>query len=383
MKVLFFLVRLETLQTDGILTLMECVNLSILQSHIALIIPAYEPDDNLIRLVADIRADYQGPIIIVNDGSGSEYDAIYDTLAEDSYANVEILKHHVNMGKGRALKDAFNYVLNTYPDICGCVTADSDGQHTPTDIYRCMQELYNHPQNLIMGCRSFKRDDVPVRSKIGNNLMLFMCRYMCGIKVSDTQTGLRGIPRELCAELLNLKGERFDFETRMLLLAKDDYPFREIEIETVYESKDEHKSHYNTIKDSFRIGKIFVEAFVKFLLSSLSSSVIDLLLFNALCPIFKPITALYYVTIASVIARIISASYNYTINYKLVFNSKSKHSKSALRYLILAILQGSLSALLVTGAVWAIPMGNETIIKMVIDVVLFFISYCIQRTFVF
>ena len=352
-----------------------------IENNIALIIPAYEPNENLLILLKQIRQDYAGTIVVINDGSGSEYSSYYE-IAKETY-RCDVLTHYANMGKGRALKNAFNHCLNTYSDMIGCVTADSDGQHLPEDIFRCMSELYDNQHSLIMGCRDFSLDDVPTRSKIGNNFMKVMCRYTCGVKTADTQTGLRGIPRDFMRDLLNTTGERFEFETWMLIDAKNKYPIHDITIQTVYESKENHQSHYNTVRDSYRIGKIFAKIFIKFLLSSLSSTVVDLLIFNALCPIMRPISALYYITLSTAIARVISATYNYLINYKLVFKSSETHTKSAAKYFLLALVQMGCSAVLTTIGVMLLSASNETAVKAFVDVCLFFISYGIQRAFVF
>lgn len=359
---------------------MNITNFNQIENKIALIIPSYEPDDRLTDLLAKLRNDFHGHIVLVNDGSGEKYDSYFEKAKE---FECEVISHYANMGKGRALKDAFNYCLNSYKDIVGCVTADSDGQHLPEDIYRVMQELYENQNCLILGCRDFSQEHVPFRSKLGNGFMKAACRFMCGVNTSDTQTGLRGIPARFMKLLLNTEGERFEFETRMLLDARDRYPIREVVIQTVYESKENHQSHYNTYRDSIRIGKILAGVFIRYVISSLSSTVVDLLIFHALCPIFKPLTALYYIVIATIIARVISAVYNYTINYKLVFKSHDSVSRSAIKYFLLALIQMSLSAVITTVGVMLIPVAPETLIKAIVDVCLFFISFFVQRTVVF
>ena len=351
-----------------------------IQKKIALIIPAYEPDERFTALLVEIRKDFNGHIVVVNDGSGSEYQEYFVKAKE---LGCEILEHYTNMGKGRALKNAFNYCLSSHPDLVGCVTADSDGQHCPGDIFRCMEELLINNDSLIMGCRDFSKEDVPTRSKLGNKFTRGIFRYLCGVKTTDTQTGLRGIPASFMVRLLNVRGERFEFESMMLLEARDKYPIKEIFIETIYESKENHKSHYNTLRDSVRIGKIFAEVFIKFLFSSISSTVLDMLLFTLLCIVFKPMLAIYYVTISAICARIVSATYNFLINYSLVFRSEADKKSSAIKYVILAIVQGSISAILITLFVQLIPFMNETVIKGIVDVSLFFVSYFIQRRFVF
>lgn len=355
-------------------------NMYELEQNIALIIPAYEPDERFPELIKNIRESFNGHIIVVNDGSAPEYDHFYDEVCK---YNCELIKHFVNLGKGRALKDAFNYCLNNYPELKGCVTADSDGQHIPEDIFKCMDELLHNPECLILGCRDFSGPDVPSKSKVGNKLSRGLCRYLCGVKVSDTQTGLRGIPSGYMAELMAVKGERFEFETIMLFEQRDRYPIKEIIINTVYDSKENHQTHYDPVKDTIKIGRIFAGVFVKFVFASLSSTIIDLLLFTLFCTIFEPVSSLWYVTIATVLARILSSIYNYIINYSVVFKSNEKQNRTIVRYFLLMIVQMSCSALLVTLGTLALPFIHETVIKVVVDTCLFFISYFIQIRFIF
>ena len=353
--------------------------------NIPVIIPSYEPDQRLIDLLIKLKKKSIGPVIIVNDGSGHEYDGYFEK-AEELIAplNGIILKHDVNKGKGRALKDAFLFLLNNYPDLIGCVTADSDGQHTPECIEKVRKELIEYPSDLILGVRDFDDPGVPSNSRIGNKLTRKVLKFLCGVKVSDTQTGLRGIPSEFMRELVNTPGERFEFETRMLVDSKDKVRIREVEIETVYDSRENHSTHFNPVKDSIRIYKIFGGIFVKFLLSSLSSCIIDLGLFYFLCKALKSgSTGAIYVMYATVGARVVSATYNYLINYILVFKSKEDHVKSAIKYFALALVQMSLSAGLVTLFAGIFPDVQELFIKIPVDVLLFFCSYYLQHEYVY
>ena len=134
---------------------------------------------------------------------------------------VTLLQHHVNLGKGRALKTAFNYYLNYFPDGIGVVTADGDGQHAPEDIIKCVERLRHSPEALILGVRDFSGKDVPLRSRVGNKITRTILKWAIGAPISDTQTGLRGIPRWFLKQILPLKGERFEFETSMLVAGKE------------------------------------------------------------------------------------------------------------------------------------------------------------------
>ncbi len=375
---------------------------------VPIIIPSYEPDEKLPGLLKELRETGFQNIILVDDGSGKEY-AHFFKEAEDVYGCV-VLHHAVNQGKGRALKTAFNYCLQEFcrPQeqdtlqergmlqerdrlqegdilkVCGAlpgaITADSDGQHSPECILACVDALIAHPDSLILGCRCFEGNDVPARSEFGNKCTRVVMKYLTGITVSDTQTGLRGIPASFMEQLLMVKGERFEFETNMLLETKSRHvPILEVPIQTIYIEANK-TSHFNPIKDSFKIYMIFG----KFLFSSLSSSVVDLVLFSMLCFVMRGMRwgGITYITAATVLARILSALYNYLLNLKMVFQSDSPIKNTLPRYALLAVVQMSLSAFLV-GMLYPLFGGAEVLVKIPVDIFLFFLSFVIQREFVY
>ena len=345
--------------------------------QIPLIIPSLEPDDRLTQLLAELRQEGIENIVLVDDGSGPAYRPYFDDAEAKGCV---VLRHAVNLGKGRALKNAFNYCLLRWPEAPGCVTADSDGQHTPACILACMEALAAHPDHLILGCRDFDAEGVPSKSRMGNKLTCLMFRYLVGLKIGDTQTGLRGISREYMKKLLSTQGERFEFESNMLIDTKEaGVPITEVPILTVYDSKENHSTHFHPVRDSLRISSIFG----KFLFSSLSSSVVDLLLFSLFCRAFPAgLWGIGYISTATVLARILSATYNYLLNHRVVFKSKEGYIYSALKYAALAAVQMFCSAWLVTH-LYGLIGGPEELTKILVDTFLFFISFQIQREFVY
>ena len=346
--------------------------------QIPIVIPSYEPDEKLPALLKKLRESGFTNIVVVDDGSGKAYDRFFDE-ARETY-RCKVLHHAVNQGKGRALKTAFNFCLQEFPGLVGVITADSDGQHTPDCILDCAEALIEHPDSLILGCRCFEGEDVPVRSEFGNKCTRVVMKYLTGITVSDTQTGLRGIPAAFMQQLLMVKGERFEFETNMLLETKTrKIPIVEVPIKTIY-IEENKTSHFNPIKDSVRIYMIFG----KFLFSSLSSSVVDLVLFSVFCFLLRDMDfqVVSYITAATVLARILSAFYNYSMNYKVVFQSETSVKQSLPRYIGLAVVQMSFSALLVN-KLYPLFGGVEVLVKIPVDVLLFFLSFVIQREFVY
>lgn len=353
-------------------------------SIIPVIIPSYEPDDRLLVLLNELEREHIGPVYIVDDGSGEEYSELFE-LADDIVrrSGGRILVHEQNRGKGRALKTAFHYILEHVPEAIAAVTADSDGQHTPACIQKIRNAAEKNGDALILGVRRFDVEGVPWKSRFGNRLTEKVFSYIAGVHISDTQTGLRGLPRKFMEEIKELKGERFEYEMRMLLEAAGSIRIVEVPVETVYDSKEDHQTHFHPFRDSLKVYRILGEKFLKYCFSSVSSCLVDLILFFLLCRALKNYYPVLYIAAATAAARIVSASYNYWLNYKVVFKSREKIPRSAVKYVILAVLQMSCSALLTTAFVLLFPGIPEFPVKIVADTFLFFLSYFIQQKIVF
>lgn len=349
-------------------------------NRIPVVIPSYEPDENLTQLCIDLKNSGISDILVVDDGSGEEYRSIFKEVEE--IIQRKVLVHPVNKGKGAALKTAFTFLLED-EDVLGCVTADSDGQHTPKDILSIISALKNHPKDLILGARNIYQEDVPARNAFGNRLSVVLYSIFAGVKVSDTQTGLRGISRDFMRDLLEVKENRFEFETKMLILTRKKIKIFEVPIQTIYAEKENYHTHFNPFKDSVKIMRVLFKEFFVFILSSLSSFGLDIFLFYLFGLWTASISQIWDVTIATVLARIISATYNYLMNYYFVFSSDQKKGKSFTRYALLALVQLTLSATLITILAYLFPTCNQVFLKVVIDSILFLISYQIQRQFVF
>ncbi len=211
------------------------------------LIPAYKPDDKLINLIKELKSACDYDIITVDDGGGEEFKAIFD---EARNLGVTVLTHEVNKGKGAALKTGFKYIDEHFSS--GCVTADADGQHLVKDIIAVANKLNENPENLIIGARKFGKD-VPLRSKFGNICTRITFNLLNATSIGDTQTGLRGIPKSKLGEYSVMAGDRYEYEMRMLLTAREnDVDLKEVTIDTVY-IEDNASSHFNPVKDAMRV----------------------------------------------------------------------------------------------------------------------------------
>ncbi len=343
---------------------------------VSVILPSLNPDEKLLGVVEGLINIGFEDIIIVDDGSGAEYKKHFEKAKE--YPQCTVLVHEVNKGKGRALKTAFEYYIKNRKGV-GVVTADGDGQHLAYDIKKCALKMVED-NKVVLGVRDFSQPDVPPRSKFGNRMTSFMFLTACRLKISDTQTGLRAIPAEFLSTFVSTKGERYEYETNMLLdFGKYNIPFTEVQIKTVYIDENA-TSHFHPIRDSIRIYK----QILKYILSSVGSFVIDNTLFFILFLFLGGVANA--TVICTVIARICSSICNYVFNKTLVFGNKGSKLKTLLKYYALCIPQMLVSALLLTLIAAMLGVENAgltTALKMAVDTVLFICSYFIQKKWVF
>lgn len=324
-----------------------------------IIIPAYEPDKRLIQVVQDITIKLpKARIIVVNDGSGPGYNDYYD---ETAFIGATVLTHPINKGKGAALKTAFAHiqeeVVGQHLSAQPIVTVDSDGQHLIKDIVRVAKAIEENPSHLVLGARTFV-GKVPARSRFGN-------------KVTDTQTGLRGMSTDLIFWLLNLDGNRFEYEFNMLLEAKKSgHQISEVPIETVY-LEENKSSHFRPIRDSIRI----YSPFLKFSGTAVLASVIDATALFVLFALTKNLL------LSVVLARVISASSQCLLNANVVFNPTSSLFRSSVRYFMLVLVLLACNYFLLSSLV-AIGLGL-VLAKLVTETLLFLVSYRVQHNVVF
>lgn len=353
-----------------------------LYRSVAIIIPSLNPDDKLLSLLADLREAGFARLLVVNDGSSADYDCYFNE-ARDSYG-CTVLRHAVNQGKGRALKTAFNHLLNEDEPCLGAVTVDSDGQHRVADTVAVANEVVRHPDALVMGCRDFSSNNpnIPARSRFGNRTTSRVLRLLCGVTLSDTQTGLRGFSPEAMRRFLSTKGERFEYEMNMILDAHESgIALREVPIETVY-IEENKSSHFNPLVDSIRIYSVFL----KFIFTSFSSFVVDIIAYTLLLTVLHlllpTVATELKIIIATYAARVLSGLFNFTVNKRTVFKSHGKTGTRLLKYCLLSVVQASLSAFATSG-LFALLNWNATLLKLIVDCLLFLLSFRVQRGWVF
>ena len=347
-----------------------------------ILIPSLEPDERLPAYAEELLKCGFGHLVIVDDGSAESYQPIFERIAGMEHTTV--LHHDVNHGKGVALKTGYAWIAENLPACSGVITADADGQHTVEDCCRLAEKLAEGKRALYLGSRDFSLDNVPPKSRAGNRSTSAIFFLLYGKWLPDTQTGLRAFRREDLQFMTEVEGERFEYEMNVLIdCARTGLDMIPVTIETVYEN-DNSGSHYHPLKDSWRILKVILKGFVKFMGASLLCFLIDQGIFNLMnLAVFRngDVKNGGIILLSTVIARVISATCNFLINKEFVFRQKEHSGRAFLRYAVLCV------GIMLTSALCVYLLGltgiSSTVAKLIVDFLLYFVSYRVQQNWVF
>jgi putative flippase GtrA len=339
-----------------------------MKNKVIALIPSYQPDDNIRTLVHQLSQIENMSIVVVDDGSQSPYAKLFDDLKAEAL----VLSYPENKGKGHALKTGLAAIQSMHPsEDTVIVTLDGDGQHTPADTLKTAAEAAAHPGSLVLGSRSFPAN-TPLRSRFGNTVTRWVFRLASGQKVQDTQTGLRAFTVDQIPWLLNVEGERYEYEMNVLLACREhQVTIREVPIETIY-LNDNAGSHFNTLRDSWLIYKNIL----KFASTSFLSFLVDYGLFTLLS------LAGLQTAAANISARVVSAAFNFTLNKKVVFHNHDSLVKTGLQYFALAALILAMNTVLLSFLVDTLG-ANRYLAKILTEITFFTFSYLVQKKLIF
>jgi len=334
------------------------------------VVPAYNPDGAvLLRLIRELEQRGVRRFIVVDDGSDATHRPAFSPLAE--LEGVTLLRHAVNLGKGAALRTAFNEFLNRSPDGI-VVTVDADGQHACEDVQAVIEAAVAHPGELILGRRKGEARQ-PLRSRLGNAMTRSIFHLISGAAIADTQTGLRAWPRALLETSLQSSKAGYDFEMEALLSAiQQKIRWREIDIQKLY--FDENKSsHFNPIWDSLLIYWVLV----RFCMGSLVVAGIDYVLF------FFVYRATHEIGTSIAVSRSGAAVLAFLIAKNLVFRDTDRRIVPQFaKFVALVAFLGVLSVMLTSALVanFGIPAIAA---KALAEGSLLVVSFTVQRHLVF
>lgn len=352
--------------------------------NVAAIVPVFNPEPGLVGLVSSLLNDFS-LVVVVDDGSAESADR-FGGLPRA----VVLLRHELNRGKGRAMKTAMEWVIANRPEIGGVVFVDGDGQHCREDA-RAVSAKMLETGDAAFGVRDFFASAVPFRSRFGNLLASALALVLLGLRIGDTQTGLRAIPARLLRKMSKLPGERYEYEMRMLCeIAYSGETLRQVPIRTIYLERN-RLSHFRPIADSLKTCSALLGTalgrFFRFGVSSLAGFVADNLLFTLVLFVSEGRFARRgaAILVALVVARTLSSALNYLCNKTLVFRSEGAVAKSMARYFGLVVAIASLSYLGTTSLAWMFDCTGIwiTCAKMAFELLLFLLAYHVQSKWVF
>lgn len=320
-----------------------------MNKDIVVLIPVYNPDEKIMSKFLDELTKKFKNIVFVNDGCNKKHKKYMDAL-EEKYP---VIKHNVNLGKGRGLKNGINYILNNYPKCKVIVSADCDGQHSVKDIIHVANVAKENDDSLVLGVRDFSDKLVPTRSKFGNVLTRNVLYSLVGVRVSDTQTGLRAMSLDVAKKLIAIDGERYEYETNVLIETKNkDIPLMEVIIDTIY-INDNKTSHFNPVKDSLRVYKMFAS----YIFFTFLAYLIEVFVFAKTYNVYGALWVIpLFLVLSNVVGWIIKIIFNNHLNIKYeLFN------------------------LLVVGLVLYLIPSNFICIKVTMDIIMFVLSLFFMR----
>ena len=333
-------------------------------SRIVGIVPAYDPPPGLSgRLAETLAAAPLDALVVVDDGCQTPI------TADD--ARITVLRHDRNRGKGAALKTAFAYLAEHFPDADGAVSFDADGQHGASDVAAVCRAAETAPDRPILGVRQFA-DAVhqPWRSRFGNALTRIVFRLYSKTAVADTQTGLRYYPRRYWTTLADLSGRRYEYELAALLVLCRGGGLRQVPVAARYEAGNP-TSHFRPLIDSLQIYWVFV----RFSLSSILCGVLDYGVYALLLTCGLPLGG------ALGLARTASLLVNFSLNRSVVFRATAHPWRRLAGYLALAavLLAGSYGGIRLLGMAGVPPLWA----KIPAECLLFVLSFTVQRNWIF
>ncbi|PMJ88897.1 glycosyltransferase [Vibrio sp. 10N.261.55.A7] len=330
-----------------------------------ILIPAYNPDEVLLKLISGIKSDDKLaniPLTLINDGSDCIRSKNFFRDIQEKFECVKVIAHNLNLGKGAAIKTGLKYAEEVGHDFV--ITVDADGQHAVNDIKNVYLFSVDHKDKLVIGTRDFKNENVPMRSKVGNLVTLKIFNFLNNCRVEDTQSGLRYIPRHSFSDLLELKGNRYEFEQDVLAyFSRCNSIAPPCYIETIYEEGNP-SSHFNKFRDSLLI-----------YYTLLRSAIVGLF---CACVDFGLFSFLYYlldsVTISVVSTRVMMVIVYFVFLKHIVFKAPNASYREFAKFSLL-VAMNSLIIIMISSD----SESNVNILYLATNLTMFVVNFIVQR----
>jgi glycosyltransferase involved in cell wall biosynthesis len=169
---------------------------------LSIIIPMYNEQESLDSLFVELSGlfgqEAETEIIFINDGSSDNTLNILESKIKN-YPTWSIINLYRNYGKSVALQAGFD---NSKGEIIA--TMDADLQDNPKEIHHLIEEL-EKGYDVVSGWKKNRKD--PLEKKIASKIFNFFIRVFSGLKIHDSNCGIKVFKREV-TEMLTLYGGR-------------------------------------------------------------------------------------------------------------------------------------------------------------------------------
>lgn len=216
--------------------------------EIAIVVPAYNEERTIGKLIKKLGDGGYKNIIVVDDGSSDNTFLIAQTCG------ATVLRLPINRGAGGALRVGFSEAIDAGFKIV--VMMDADLQHRVSDIKALVKPIIKKNVDIVLGSRFFgEKHKMPRVRQIANLAGNLTTRFLLGINVTDSQSGFRAIKAKALKKMI-LRSSRWEICSEMVgEIKRLNLKFAEIPIRVVYTtySLSKGQSFKNGIKTLARL----------------------------------------------------------------------------------------------------------------------------------
>ena len=199
----------------------------------AIVIPAYNEEKNIIKLVKEIRKITKSIIVVVDDSQNLKTKKIINSF---KFKKLYYFHRGKKLGRGSAVIFGFKKILKKNVNINCFVEMDADMSHSPKELLRNISFFYKNSLDLLIGSRYLQKSKIinwPISRRILSKLSNMLARILLGVPVNDYTNGYRFYSKRAVKTLIlkcNKLGQGFIILSEIILvLHKKNYKISEIQ----------------------------------------------------------------------------------------------------------------------------------------------------------
>ncbi len=177
---------------------------------LSVLIPVYNEVGTLLELLQRVReVEIKKEVVLVDDGSTDGTIDLMRKEIEGRYADVKVLYHEKNRGKGAAIRTAIAAATGDY-----LIVQDADLEYDPREYFNLLEPLLDGRADVVFGSRFLGGGAHRVHffwHRIGNGLLTLLSNMLTNLNLTDMEVCYKVFKREVI-QSIPLRCNRFDFE---------------------------------------------------------------------------------------------------------------------------------------------------------------------------